>query len=108
MACRAVGHVLKKDYGIPSQFKLPNDILVKGEKICGVLAESRSHSSATLRLDYVILGIGLNVNAEAEDLLPGATSMKQLKGQAWDRKKILKEILQALTEELEKLHAPTF
>jgi BirA family biotin operon repressor/biotin-[acetyl-CoA-carboxylase] ligase len=42
------------------EIKLPNDLLVRGRKLAGVLAEARE--------DRVVLGMGINVNVAAEDL----------------------------------------
>ena len=46
--------------GRPSQIKWPNDVLVDGSKVAGVLAERRD--------GVVVLGIGLNVNQRTEEL----------------------------------------
>ena len=61
IACRAVAKVLKEKYDIASEFKRPNDVMVESRKICGILVEALSSAS---KLEAVIIGIGLNVNAE--------------------------------------------
>ncbi len=57
--------------------KWPNDVLVKGRKICGIRAESRAARGG--RAVYVVVGIGINVNHTEkdfpEDLLAAATSV---------------------------------
>jgi BirA family biotin operon repressor/biotin-[acetyl-CoA-carboxylase] ligase len=61
------------ELGVEASIKWPNDLLANGKKICGILAES-SVGHATLdsakerRLDYVILGVGMNANLDPEDL----------------------------------------
>jgi biotin-[acetyl-CoA-carboxylase] ligase BirA-like protein len=58
--------------GIEASHKLPNDILIKGKKVCGMLIET-FHEGSTL--SHVILGIGLNVNQLTFSNLPNATSI---------------------------------
>lgn len=71
--------------------KWPNDILVNGKKIAGVLCETEFHASHI----EIILGFGLNVNMEGSDLDKidqPATSLKQETGHHWDKKILLKQI----------------
>ena len=67
------------ELGVEARIKWPNDLLVEGHKICGILAESsigntpvasksvRPDPSAR-RLDHLLLGIGMNANLDPEDL----------------------------------------
>ncbi|MCX7982590.1 MAG: biotin--[acetyl-CoA-carboxylase] ligase [Syntrophales bacterium] len=59
------------------QIKWPNDIQVGGRKISGILSEVKAHASY---VDFIILGIGINVNMDREDFPPElhhtATSLK--------------------------------
>lgn len=70
--------------------KWPNDLWVGGQKLCGILLEAGFSGS---RLQYVILGIGLNVNQLADDFSPElqghAVSLHQLSGRSWDRAQLL-------------------
>ena len=77
--------------------KPPNDILVNRKKICGILTES---SSSGEKLDYVVVGIGLNVNSTNQSLLPEATSMKIEIGKIQNRDDILEKILNAFQNEV--------
>jgi BirA family biotin operon repressor/biotin-[acetyl-CoA-carboxylase] ligase len=54
------------EVGVKARIKWPNDLLVGGKKICGILAESSVVQGR--RLDYVILGVGMNANLDAADL----------------------------------------
>lgn len=67
VAALAVAEVLRRDYGIDAQLKWPNDVLVGGRKICGILLEM---SCELDKIHYVILGIGVNVHRFLRD--PGA------------------------------------
>src|SRR5690606_10436096 len=46
-------------FGLDVYFKEPNDVYVDDKKICGILIETKSNEK---NFDYVIIGIGLNVN----------------------------------------------
>ena len=53
-------------YGVEAQIKWPNDVLIDGKKIAGILSESVIQGG---RFKGVILGIGVNLNAKANDIL---------------------------------------
>lgn len=80
--------------GVEARIKWPNDILVNGKKICGILAEGKYSES---EIEYVILGIGLNVNVESDALPPEATSLKEVLGV----KLPLMEVFKLLMDRLE-------
>jgi BirA family biotin operon repressor/biotin-[acetyl-CoA-carboxylase] ligase len=75
--------------GLGPEIKLPNDILIRGRKTAGILAEARD--------GRVTLGIGVNVNLP-QDALPEdtATSLLVEKGTEVDRAELLIEILDRL------------
>lgn len=96
LACRSVLTVLT-DLKLSCMIKPPNDILVNGKKICGILTEA---SSSGKHLNHVIIGIGLNVNGTRESLLPEATSIRIEVGKEENREEILKSIVFQLKKEL--------
>lgn len=55
-------------------FKWPNDVLFNGRKGAGILLESRSLPDG--RIDYVILGMGVNLQSHPEDAAYPATSLR--------------------------------
>jgi biotin-[acetyl-CoA-carboxylase] ligase BirA-like protein len=61
-----------KHYGVMVDHKLPNDLMVSGKKISGMLIETKQQAD---RLQHVILGIGLNINQTSFVNLPTATSL---------------------------------
>jgi BirA family biotin operon repressor/biotin-[acetyl-CoA-carboxylase] ligase len=69
-----------RGYGLDARLKWVNDVHVAGRKICGVLCES--FTSAIFAEEYVLIGVGLNVNNLAFPAELGATavSMKELLG----------------------------
>lgn len=101
IACRSVAKVLNK-HGIASAFKRPNDVMVNGKKICGVLTES---ATKDYKIESLVIGIGLNVNAEGREMVPEAISMKEAAGKSFDREEILKELLAELKNDVRELYA---
>ena len=103
LVCQSVLKTLRDLYGIESTIKRPNDVLVGGKKICGILTEAST--SPRKELEYVIVGIGLNVNAKQEELIPEATSVTILKGKTYSRERLLKSLLTQLKKDLTPLYA---
>lgn len=92
LAALAAAETIRK-YEIPAQLKWPNDVLVSGKKICGVLAASTVGAAGT---SGIVVGFGVNVNMNTEllkNIDQPATSMFEVTGQKFDREKILDEIL---------------
>jgi BirA family biotin operon repressor/biotin-[acetyl-CoA-carboxylase] ligase len=60
------------EIGVEARIKWPNDLLVGGKKICGILAESSAENASDpekrRRLDYAVLGVGMNANLDPADL----------------------------------------
>ncbi len=94
----AVAQALEK-YKFQPEIKWPNDILLNRRKVCGVLAEAVWVGS---EVESVVLGIGLNVRAQAvppPDVLDfPATSLEETAGRAFERESLLADILAALLE----------
>lgn len=63
----AAVRMLAKDYGSVAQVKWPNDIWISGKKAGGILAEMHTENN---RVSHVVVGLGLNVNATADDFSP--------------------------------------
>ena len=101
IACRAVAKVLKEKYDIASEFKRPNDVMVGSRKICGILTEAISSQS---KLEAVVIGIGLNVNAEDSELPPEGVSMKALTGIMSSTDEALSHILDELGRKIHELY----
>jgi BirA family transcriptional regulator, biotin operon repressor / biotin---[acetyl-CoA-carboxylase] ligase len=97
MAAVAVRQGVRAVTGIAPEIKWPNDLQVRGLKLGGILTEMNAELD---RVRHVVLGIGLNVNQDREDLpaeLRGAaTSLRMGGGHAWDRAELAVAILRAL------------
>jgi BirA family biotin operon repressor/biotin-[acetyl-CoA-carboxylase] ligase len=92
VSARAAAEAIEAVSGLAPEIKEPNDLLVAGRKIAGVLAEARE--------ERVVLGIGINVNVAESDLpaevdLP-ATSLLVETGHETDRAELLVELLDRL------------
>ena len=96
MAAVAVARAMEK-FGLRAGIKWPNDIMHEGRKLVGILTEMSAEMD---RVNYVVIGIGINVNIAAEDfpeeLRPIATSLMQMKGAPLPRVAFLQELLRAL------------
>lgn len=95
IAAEVIRDVLRSEFGFKATIKKPNDVLVGGKKICGILTEGSTQGGW---VGYVILGIGLNVNSTKKELLRTATSIKVLSGKMYDQKLILEKILSKWSE----------
>lgn len=99
IVCRSVAQTLQRRFKIHPILKRPNDILVGGRKICGVLVEAKGRANGCL--ESLVIGIGLNVNAKPEELVSGATSLLEETGRRQSRSELLKAILSVLRKDLE-------
>jgi BirA family biotin operon repressor/biotin-[acetyl-CoA-carboxylase] ligase len=100
LASLAVVHTIETVTGLNAYLKWPNDVLIGGKKICGILIESQVQEN---RVDYVIVGIGINVNmkpADFPDISPTATSLSDELGRQIPRL----NLIQTLLLEIEKLY----
>lgn len=96
-----VARAIEAVTGLATGIKWPNDILAGGKKICGILTEAAVGAAKT---DFVVVGIGVNVNTEREDfpaeLREKAASLKGILCRPVSRPLLLAEI----TGELEGLY----
>ena len=92
----AVAEALGEASGLPVAVAWPNDLLIRGLKVAGILAESFAGSAGAGPV--VILGIGVNVNQMrfAGDLVGRATSLAREGGRPFDRERLLTAVLERL------------
>jgi len=92
MASLAVAEALREVAHLDVECKWPNDVLIHGKKISGILSESASAGGGTR---YVILGIGINVNQTKfpAELTASATSLALETGREVDRLLLLSQVL---------------
>ena len=86
----AVARAVREVAEVDAVLKWPNDVLVDGKKLCGLLAEVPVSGA-------VVLGIGLNVTTRADELPhDGATSLRLVGAATVDREPLLKAVLRHL------------
>lgn len=62
VAAMAVAKAIRTSLSLPAQIKWPNDIILNGKKICGILTEMNTDIDT---IHYVVIGIGINVSNES-------------------------------------------
>lgn len=95
MAAVAVAATIRKLFGLDTQLKWPNDVLIAGKKVCGILAEMNAEMDV---VNFVNVGIGINANNSVTRFEKTATSLKNVLGRGISRK----ELLSALIGEIER------
>ncbi len=94
VAALSINRVLDKYTGQEAQIKWPNDCLLQGKKVAGILVELSGEND---RIAYAVMGIGINVNHAAEDfpshLRSKATSIAIATGKQVDRAAFLCDFL---------------
>ena len=93
LASLAAVYSIEKITGLAPWIKWPNDVLVNGKKVCGILIESdvRKHSVA-----YTVIGIGINVNlklADYPEITSIATSLADESGKGVSRVDLIRHLL---------------
>jgi BirA family biotin operon repressor/biotin-[acetyl-CoA-carboxylase] ligase len=95
----AVADYLRDELRLAAEVKPPNDIVIGGRKISGVLCTSRVVRE---RVDWLLAGIGVNTSMREDELpLPSATSLAMEGARVPDHR----DLLYALLERLDWLHS---
>lgn len=102
LAGSAVAETLRDLYALKVETKWPNDVLVDGRKVCGILSEMKTVGE---KVAYAIIGVGVNANFDADRMFPAelretATSLETLLG----RKVVLEELFRTLLEKMDNLY----
>ena len=97
-AAVAVGETILQATGLQAKIKWPNDVLLRGRKVCGILIEQGRGT---------VIGIGLNVNQSAEDFeamgLPDAASLAVFTKGGFDVEELARLLIRTLDEEYDRL-----
>jgi len=96
----AGAQALARACGLEARLKWPNDILVNGKKVAGILSEMEAEG---LQVRFIILGVGINVNWQKKDIPPDlqeiATSLRAEAGREFSRAKVAAEFFEELEGE---------
>jgi BirA family biotin operon repressor/biotin-[acetyl-CoA-carboxylase] ligase len=100
MGAVAVASSIRETLGLAAGIKWPNDILIAGKKVCGLLTEMSAEQD---RIRHVVLGIGIDVNMPIEELPPViralTTTLAAEAGRTIDRTVFLRTLLVSLDHE---------
>ena len=103
-AATALRRAIVEQTGLAPEIKWPNDILIKGRKVAGVLTEL---SAELDHIKHIILGIGVDVNLAASEFPPElrkvATSLKAEAGRHIHRANLATAILRELDRDYERI-----
>jgi BirA family biotin operon repressor/biotin-[acetyl-CoA-carboxylase] ligase len=102
-----IAEAVRAATGLPARIKWPNDVLVGGRKLAGILAESALHGGA---LQFVVVGFGVNLRQAAypPEIASRVTSIEAETTRPPDRALILAEIVAMMGERYADLRAGRF
>ena len=101
LAAFIVAKIIKENFSLEPLIKLPNDVLLNGKKVAGILTENIIGKD----VKSSVLGIGLDTNVEKfpKELEDIATSLKIESGKRVSNVKLVKQIVQGLKEQLKTI-----
>jgi BirA family transcriptional regulator, biotin operon repressor / biotin---[acetyl-CoA-carboxylase] ligase len=88
------------DSRVIADLKWPNDVLIGGKKVCGILTEMNAEAT---RVRYIVVGIGINVNQASFPKELPATSLRLATGSEWSRVEVVAVLLKSLDREYRQL-----
>jgi BirA family transcriptional regulator, biotin operon repressor / biotin---[acetyl-CoA-carboxylase] ligase len=93
------------DSRVAVDLKWPNDVLINGKKVCGILTEMNAEAT---RVRYIVVGIGINVNHAKfpAELDTQAISLRLVTGNEWSRVELTAALLKSLDKEYRLLERP--
>jgi BirA family biotin operon repressor/biotin-[acetyl-CoA-carboxylase] ligase len=95
MAAVAVAASIRKLFTLKAELKWPNDVLISGKKVCGILAEIDAEMDI---VNFVNIGIGINANNSVACFERTATSLKEVLGREISRKEFLSTLLMEIEQ----------
>lgn len=102
----AVAHAVEDATGRAARIKWPNDVLIDGRKIAGILTECSTDSAGKM---FAVVGIGVNVNHDGfpAEIANRAASLRQVAGRRIDRPSLAAALLRELDSQLSEVE-PAF
>jgi BirA family biotin operon repressor/biotin-[acetyl-CoA-carboxylase] ligase len=88
------------DSRVNADLKWPNDVLIDGKKVCGILTEMNAEAT---RVRYIVVGVGINVNQSTFPRELAATSLRLVTGSQWSRVDLVSALLKSLDREYRQL-----
>lgn len=109
LAAVASARAIEKSTKILPDIKWPNDLLIRGRKVAGILMEIDSEADM---VNFIVLGIGIDVNMDMDslpdDVAKVATSLKNETGRAFERVPLIQELFRQLEKWYEIFKADGF
>jgi BirA family transcriptional regulator, biotin operon repressor / biotin---[acetyl-CoA-carboxylase] ligase len=103
-AATAISRAIRNETSVPAEIKWPNDILVGAKKVAGILSELHTTDK---NLNYLVLGIGVNVNIPSAcfpaSLREHATSLMLAKDALINRPQLAAAILREIDIDYDKI-----
>jgi BirA family biotin operon repressor/biotin-[acetyl-CoA-carboxylase] ligase len=99
IASLAVIYSIEAVTGLKARIKWPNDVLIGGKKVCGILIENELKGVTA----YAIIGIGINVNIMPSGLDTASVAATSLKDEL-NREVVLADVVRQLLVEMERLY----
>lgn len=97
MVSVAVAKTISKLFQLRAEIKWPNDVLIEGKKVCGILTEAKTEGET---LDFVVVGVGINGNFNVDDLpthlQDSSTTLKEELKKEIDRENMLCTLLEEI------------
>ncbi len=90
----AVAEGIRETCGLEARIKWPNDIVVNGKKVCGMLAEMSTEREF---IHYVVMGVGINVGRQdfSTEIAQTAACLEQERGYPVPRAEIIVNVMKA-------------
>lgn len=88
----AVSEAVRELYDVPAGIKWPNDVVIDGKKICGILTEM---TTDMVSVSYIVVGTGINANIDVfpEELKDTAVSLKMILGHEVNRAELIASVM---------------
>ena len=103
MTATVVAKVVSDMFRLKAKIKLPNDIVINGRKMCGILTETRTKGNM---VDFVVIGVGINANINLDSfpkhLRKSLTSLREELKKDINRKRFLCALLEELEQGYER------
>ena len=93
MSAVAVARAIRKTTALEPRIKWPNDVLVNGKKVSGILVEAAALGS---EIDYAVVGVGINVSLDTSgfsEIADSASCLEALAGRSLARDEVLRQLL---------------
>lgn len=97
VAAMAVAEGIHRVTGLDAKIKWPNDIVINGKKVCGILTEMSAQMDY---VNHIVIGIGINVHNDAfpEEIARTATSLLMESGKHYNRGELIEAVWETFEE----------